>query len=293
MAKYGKDLTGITYLITGATAGIGLATARALAKRGATTVMVGHHPEKDRDIIAEVQREAGHALVRYMQADLASQDAVRELASDFKRQHTRLDGLINNVGGFFPQRRLSPDGIEMTFALNHLNVFLLTQLLLDVLQASAPARIVNVASDAHRSAELDFENLEGERGYRAFRAYARSKVAMLLFTYELARRLEGTGVTVNAMHPGFVATNLYRHYGWLSKLIEPIVRVFARSPEEGARTVVTLAASPDVEGVSGTYFVDNAPVQSSPATYDEEAARRLWEISLEMTGLDEESEATL
>jgi len=193
--------------------------------------------------------------------------------------------LVNNAGAFFLRRQESADGVEMTFALNHLNYFLLTYLLLDRLKASAPARIVNVASDSHRGALINFNDLQGKRGYNGFQAYGQSKLANVLFTYELARRLEGAQVTANALHPGFVATNIGKNNGLLARLVMPIAQLNAIRPEEGARTGVYLASSPDVEGVSGTYFTREKPVQSDPASYDLQAARQLWEISAEMTGL--------
>jgi NAD(P)-dependent dehydrogenase (short-subunit alcohol dehydrogenase family) len=220
-----------------------------------------------------------------MLADLSVQAQVRRLAQEFKRRYSRLDVLINNAGGFFMKRQLSADGIEMTFALNYLSVFLLTSLLLDTLKASAPARIVNISSDAHRRARINFEDLELERKYSGFGAYGQSKLAVALFTYELARRLEGTQVTVNALHPGFVATNLGRNNGWRIKLFAPLVKLMALSPEEGAETSIYLASSSEVAGITGKYFDKKKAVRSSLASYDETAARRLWEISAEMTGL--------
>lgn len=287
-----EELTGTTTLITGATSGIGLATARALAQRGGTVVMVGHRPEKDPETVAAVQRAAPHAVVDYLHADLALQADVRRLARDVAARYPRLDVLINNVGGFFLSRTLTPDGIEMTFALNHLNVFLLTLLLLDTLKAGAPARIINVASDAHRAGRLDFDNLQGERRYNGWRAYANSKVAMIAFTYELARRLgppEHSGIAANAMHPGFVATNLYGRFGFLSKVIAPLLKLFARSPEKGAETIIYLATAREGAITTGQYFVDERATPSSPATYDETAARRLWDLSLALTDLEEPS----
>jgi len=193
--------------------------------------------------------------------------------------------LVNNVGGFFLQRKLTRDGFEATFALNHLNVFLLTHLLLDTLRSSAPARIVNVSSDAHRSARPDFAGLDQGRGAGGMRAYGQSKLAMTLITYELARRLQGSGVTVNAVHPGFVASSMYDNSGGLVRLAAPLIKRMGKSTEEGADSVVYLAASPEVEGVTGKYFTDRKAVPSSPASYDEDAARRLWEMSARMVGV--------
>jgi len=272
-------------MVTGATSGIGRVTAQALAQQGATVVVVGRNAEKAAQTVAHIQRETGNPDVQWLLADLSDQAQVRRLAREFKERYSRLDVLINNAGAFFLTRQLSADGIEMTFAVNHLSAFLLTHLLLDILHASAPARIVNVASASHLGARIDFEDLEGERKYRGMRAYGQSKLAMVLFTYELARRLEGTGVTVNALHPGFVATNIGQNNGWLFKLISPLMKLIARRPEEGAQTSIYLATSPDVAGVTGKYFVDKKAVPSDPASYDEVPAQKLWEISAAMTGL--------
>lgn len=193
---------------------------------------------------------------------------------------------MNNAGSFFMSRQESVDGIEMTFALNHLGYFLLTNLLLDTLEASAPARIVNVSSAAHERAQIDFEDLQGRQKYSGWQAYGQSKLANVLFTYELARRLEGTGVTVNALHPGFVATNLGAGtYGLIGRLFKKLVNLRGVSPEEGARTSIYLATSSEVEGVTRKYFVEQKAVPSSEASYDEATARRLWQVSAELTGL--------
>jgi len=272
-------------LVTGATAGIGLATARALARQGATLILVGRDPEKGSATVAEIQQETGNPAVEFMLADLSVQDEVRGLADELQRRHDRLHVLINNAAGFFFRRRESADGIEMTFALDYLSPFLLTNLLLETLAASAPARIVNVTSMMHKLARIDLDDLEAKNGYSAQRAYGQSKLALLLFTYELARRLEGTGVTANAVHPGWVATKIGLGGGALARIVTPLMRIFALSPEEGAETSVYLASSPEVEGITGKYWVDKEAVPSSPASYDEALARRLWQIGAEMTGL--------
>jgi NAD(P)-dependent dehydrogenase (short-subunit alcohol dehydrogenase family) len=272
-------------LVTGATAGIGQVTAQALAQQGATVIAIGRDAEKAARTVAHIQRETSNPNVQWLLADLSVQAQVRRLAREFKERYARLDVLINNAGAIFFRRQLSADGIEMSLTVNHLSAFLLTHLLLETLRASAPARVVNVASTSHRGARIDFEDLEGERKYRGMRAYGQSKLAMILFTYELARRLEGTGVTVNALHPGFVATNIGQNNSRLIKLVSPLLKLIARRPEEGAQTSIHLATSPEVEGVTGKYFVDNKAVPSDPASYDEEVAKRLWEISAAMTGL--------
>jgi NAD(P)-dependent dehydrogenase (short-subunit alcohol dehydrogenase family) len=279
-------------LITGATSGIGQAAASALAKMGTTVVIVGRSEERCQNTVAHIQSKTGNFHVDYLLADLSIQAQVRQLAADFKARYKRLDVLVNNAGAIFLRRQVSADGIEMTFAVNHLAYFLLTDLLLDTLKASAPARVVNVASNSHRDTHLDFDNLQLERGYNPLRAYGRSKLCNLYFTYELARRLEndGTGVTVNAMHPGFVHTNMAANNGWLVRLFLPLIHRNSLTPEQGARTAVYLASSPDVETVTGKYFVREREVASDPVSYDEAAARRLWEVSEEMTLVPERSE---
>ena len=280
-----RSMSGRACMVTGATAGIGRATAAALARLGATVIAVGRNADKGARLVEQLQRETGNPAVEFLCADLSLQAEVRRLAAEFLRRHARLHVLVNNVGGFFLQRKLTSDGIETTFALNHLNVFLLTHLLLDTLRSSAPARIVNVSSDAHRGAHIDFPALESRRGAGGMRAYGQSKLAMTLFTYELARRLLGSGVTVNAVHPGFVASSMYDNSGGLVRLAAPFIKRLGKSLEEGADSVVYLAASPEVEGVTGKYFVDRKPMPSSPATYDPAEAKRLWEISEKMVGL--------
>ncbi len=272
-------------MVTGATSGIGAVTARALAEKGATVVIVGRNAEKSEATANLIQQQTGNPKVEYLLADLSVQEEIRRLAEQFKSRYPRLHVLVNNAGAFFMSRQLSADGLEMTFALNHLGYFLLTNLLLDILKASAPARIVNVSSHGHRGRKITFEDLQSQGRYAPMQAYGRSKLANLLFTYELARRLEGSGVTVNALHPGFVATNLAANNGWLVRLFLPLVHLFAISPEEGAQTAIYLATSPEVEGVTGKYFVDKKPVESSPESYDRETAARLWQVSVELTGL--------
>jgi NAD(P)-dependent dehydrogenase (short-subunit alcohol dehydrogenase family) len=272
-------------MVTGATSGIGAVTARALAEKGATLVVVGRNAEKSEATVNHIRQQTGNPQVEYLVADLSVQTEVRQLAEQFKSRYRHLHVLVNNAGAFFLSRQLSADGLEMTFALNHLGYFLLTYLLLDVLKASAPARIVNVSSNGHRGMKINFEDLQSQGRYAAMGAYGQSKLANLLFTYELARRLEGSGVTANALHPGFVATNLAANNGWLARLFLPLVHLFAISPEEGAQTVIYLATSREVEGVTGKYFVDKKPVESSPESYDREAAMRLWQVSAELTGL--------
>jgi NAD(P)-dependent dehydrogenase (short-subunit alcohol dehydrogenase family) len=273
-------MQGKTVLVTGATNGIGLVAATQIAAMGAQVVIVSRSEEKCAAVTARIRKEAGNDKVEYIAADLSTRAGVRQAAEEFLRSHKRLDVLLNNAGGFFMSRQVSADGLEMTFALNHLGYFHLTRLLLDVIQSSGPARIVNVSSDAHRGAQIDFDDLQSEKNYAGFRTYARSKLANLLFTYELARRLEGTAVTVNALHPGFVNTGFAKNNGWLAafamNLIGPLM---ARKPAEGAETSIHLATSAEVEGISGKYFTDRKIVESDPASYDRQAAEQLWRLS--------------
>ena len=272
-------------LITGVTSGIGQAAALALAQMGATVAIVGRSEERCQSTVAHIQRETNNFHVDYLLADLSAQAQIHQMAEEFKSRYQHLDVLVNNAAAIFFLHQVSADGIEMNFALNHLAYFLLTNLLLDTLKANAPARIVNVASNSHYGQHLDFDNLQLKRGYNPMRAYGRSKLCNLYFTYELARRLEGTGVTVNAMHPGFVHTNMGANNGWLVRLFLPLVHRNSLTPEQGASTAVYLSSSPDVEGVTGKFFVRKRERASDPVSHDEAAARRLWEVSEEMTGL--------
>lgn len=284
MAEETWDVKGKVCLITGGTAGIGAVTADELARRGGRVVLVGRSRERCEAAVARL-RERHHAEADWIAADLSSQAEVRCLADEFRRRYDRLDVLVNNAGAMFLERRESVDGIEMTFALNHLSYFLLTNLLLDLLQAGAPARVVVVSSEAHRAGPLDFDDLQSTRRYKGFPAYCRSKLANLLFAFELARRLEGSGVTVNALHPGFVASNFFDGPGVSRWLIRRFAHLFGISPEQGARTSIYLASAPEVAEVTGRYFVKEAPAEPSPASRDREAAERLWRISEEMTSL--------
>jgi NAD(P)-dependent dehydrogenase (short-subunit alcohol dehydrogenase family) len=280
-----RSMDGKTCLVTGATSGIGEVAALELARKGARVVLVGRSREKAEATADRIRREADNPSVEYLLADLSSQAEVRRLAEEVKGRYPRLDELINNAGAMFAPRRESVDGIEMTWALNHLAYFLLTDLLLDTLKAGAPSRIVNVASDAHRMVRgIDFDDVEGKKGYKPFRNYGQSKLANILFTRELARRLEGTGVTANCLHPGFVATNFTSGEGWIFWVFQQMARFFAITPEEGAKTTVYLASSPEVEGTSGEYFVKCRKAKPTPAALDDAAARRLWELSERMVG---------
>ena len=282
MLGQNNSLAGKVIMVTGATAGIGLATARALAWKGASMVLVGRRLQRCQAAADEIRRTTGNSSVDFLVADLSAQKEVRRLAQEFKERRDRLDVLINNAGGLFLSRELTVDGIEMTFALNHLACFLLTNLLLDTLKLGAAARIINVSSVAHVIARIDFSNLQTH----GWMGYGKSKLAILLFTYELARRVNGTGVTVNALHPGLVASNFGMNNTGLFPLLKPLVDCFAVSNEEGAQTSVHLASSPEVSGVTGRYFVRCKEERSSRESYDREAMDRMWRISAEMTGLE-------
>jgi NAD(P)-dependent dehydrogenase (short-subunit alcohol dehydrogenase family) len=272
-------------MITGATAGIGEVTAHNLAAMGADLILVARNEEKAKALQADIQAQTGRQP-DYMLADLSSLSQIRQLAAQFQEKYDRLDVLVNNAGAFFLNRQESVDGFELTLATNHLNYFLLTNLLLDSLKASDKARIVNVASDAHRGNVIDFDDLNSEQDYAGMQVYGKSKLANIMFTYELARRLEGTQITANSLHPGFVRTNFAKNNGWLSRLLVPIIQLGAISKEKGAETMTYLASSPEVEGVSGKYFDKKTAVSSSKASYDEAAQKRLWDVSAEMVSLE-------
>jgi NAD(P)-dependent dehydrogenase (short-subunit alcohol dehydrogenase family) len=282
-------MRGKVCLITGASSGIGLATARALAERQATVIVAGRNPAKTALAVTQIQNETGSRNVDLLLADLSLQAEVRRLAHEFLSRYTRLDVLINNAAALFYRRRLSADGIEMTYAVNCLAPYLLTNLLLDVLAASAPARVVNVSSCIHSRARLDPGNLQGEKRYCGFGAYARSKLVLLLFTYELARRMDVTQVTVNALHPGLVATNIGLGDGWISRLGLPILRLLAENPEEGARTSVYLATTPELASTTGCYFHKEEAIASAPASYDVAMANWIWEKMAQATKAGEDT----
>ncbi len=272
-------------LITGATSGIGLVTAQALAQRGATVVMVGRDAARGASSVNRVVQATGNDAVDLLLADLSSQAQIAELAQTFLRRYDRLDVLVNNVGAIFTERHVSVDGFEMTLALNHLGYFLLTHFLLDILKAGAPCRIVNVSSRAHQGGRIHFDDLQGERRFGGWRAYCQSKLANILFTYELAERLKDTKVTANVLHPGFVATRFgHNNAGAMAWLIRA-AQVMAISTERGAETMIYLATSPEVEGVSGKYFVNKRETRSSSQSYDTAIAKGLWQVSETMVGL--------
>ena len=269
-------------MITGATSGIGQAAAQALAAQGHEILIVGRNPAKTEGVAKQIREQTGNQAVHFLLADFSDLEQIRHLAEQVKTQFPKLDVLVNNAGAYFNRRQRMSGGVEKTFFVNHLAPFLLTNLLLDHLQS--PARIINVASDAHQYGQLDLNDLNFEKSYFGFAAYARSKLANILFTYELARRLAGSGVTVNALHPGGVATNIFStDFSLFGPLIKGVVSLFTLTPTQGADNTIYLASSPDVEGVTGKYFVKRAAVPSSPPSYDKDLAKRLWEVSEKLT----------
>lgn len=281
-------MQGKTVMVTGANAGIGKITAQELARMGAHVVMVARSRERGETALAEIKTATGSSQIDLLLADLSSQESIRQLANDFKARYNKLDVLVNNAGAIFLQRQESVDGLEMTFALNHLGYFLLTNQLLDVIKASTPARIVNVSSQAHYRAKLNFDDLQNKTSYHGYQAYSQSKLANLLFTYELARRLAESGVTVNALHPGFVASNFAKNNGLAARLAMNLFKLLriSRTTEEGAETPIYLASSPEAAGVTGKYFSDKRAIRSSKVSYNETDARQLWQTSEQLTGLE-------
>jgi NAD(P)-dependent dehydrogenase (short-subunit alcohol dehydrogenase family) len=273
-----------TILITGSTHGIGEAAAKALAAQGHRLILHGRSEVRCQQVAQQITQQTGNPQVSFFAADLSLLAQVRRLAQAVKERCDRLDVLVNNAGSFFLTRQLTSDGFERTWALNHLSYFVFTLELLPLLKASTPARVVNVSSNSHHGMKLDCHPLTGleKRPYFSWTAYGRSKLANILFTYELARRLEGTQVTANALHPGLVRTHIWERYGKFARLLlEPYLRK-GLTVEEGAQTIVYLAASPEVEGVSGKYFVDCKEVPSSPASYNLNASHCLWEAGEEL-----------
>ena len=277
------NAAGKRVVITGPTSGIGLAAAEELAMRGAKLTIVARDPSKAKAVANRIGAEV-------VLADLASKSSIGRAADEILARHARIDVLVNNAGVYLTSRQLSTDWIEMTWAVNHLAPFLLTNLLLERLKASAPARIITTASDAHAGASVPFDDLDGSRAYATrsiagpgFVRYGQSKLANVLFTAELARRLEGTGVTANCFHPGLVATGITRDLKGAARVGVKVMKAFSRKPKQGADTLVWLVDSPDVDGVSGGYFADRTRIEPAPAARDRDAARRLWEVSVEQT----------
>ena len=277
--KLQPTMKGKVCIVTGATSGIGRVTALELAKMGATVVAVARDPAKGRALLDEMRNAAG-AEAHLLLCDFSAQTAIRQLAADFKAKFDRLDVLVNNAGAVLGERRVTADGLETTFATNHLGYFLLTNLLLDVLKASAPARIVSVASEAHRNARLDWDDLQyARRPYSSTGAYGASKLANIAWSAELARRLAGTGVSSNALHPGVVATNFGQSGSTLVRVGVKLIRPFLIDAIKGADTSIYLAASSEVTEVTGKYFIKRKPAVPNRQASDPETGRRLWDIS--------------
>lgn len=273
------DMTGKLCVVTGANSGIGKETALGLANAGAHVVMMCRNEQRGKKAQRQIKQRSGNERVDLLLVDFASQDSIHQVAAEFKARYSRLDVLVNNAGALFMSRQKSADGIEKTFAVNHLGYFLLTELLLDVIKASAPARIINVSSGAHYNGEIQFEDIQLKHSYSAMKAYSQSKLANVHFTYELARRLAGTGVTVNCLHPGFVASNFAKNNGLLAKVAMLLLRPFAISEAKGAETPLYLAMSPEVKGVTGKYFDNKQVKRSARGTYNEDISKRLWLLS--------------
>jgi retinol dehydrogenase-14 len=278
-------MAGKVVLVTGGTGGIGKATATGLAALGARVGVVGRDRQRGAAAAADIEAASGNPAVDVFAADMSSQAEVRQLAEEVLAAYPRMDVLVNNVGGFWAHRHLTVDGLERTLAVNHLAPFLLTMLLLDRLKASAPARIVTVSSGAQARGRIDFDDLQGERKYSGQRSYSQSKLANVMFTYELARRLEGTGVTATVLHPGVVRTEFGAEDQSGLVVIGRLARPFMKTPAQGAATSIYLASSPEVEGVTGRYFVNNKPQTSNKSSYDTATAARLWRLSAKLVGL--------
>jgi NAD(P)-dependent dehydrogenase (short-subunit alcohol dehydrogenase family) len=272
-------------LVTGGTSGIGKATATALAAMGAEVVVTGRSLERGEKAVEEIRRDSG-GKVSLMLADLAVQAEVRRLAEEFQERYDRLDVLVNNAGLIQSKRTETPDGIETTLAINHLAPFLLTNLLLDLLKKSAPSRVVTVSSGAEGVGKIDFDDLQSQKRYRGFKVYGTTKLMNIMFTFELAERLRGTGVTATCMHPGAVNTSFGAKDGGLFSFMFRAFKPFMRSPEQGADTLIYLASSPDAEGMTGKYLSDRKMQTASRKAYDEDLRKRLWEVSEQLTGLE-------
>src|SRR5438874_1888290 len=281
-----RMMTRKTVLVTGATGGIGKATAVGLARLGARVAITGRDMARAEAAAADIRAAANNAAVDAFAADLSSQTEVRRLAGEVLDRYRRLDVLVNNVGGFWAHRHVTADGLEHTFALNHLAAFLLTNLLLDRLKSCAPARVVTVSSHVQAEGHIEFDDLQGSRNYSGQSAYSQSKLANVMFTNELARRLEGTRVTATSLHPGFVRTDFgAEDQAWFFGFIGHVVRPFLKTPAQGAQTSIYLASSPDMDGVTGKFFVNGKPKTANKVAYDPAAMARLWQTSADLVGM--------
>lgn len=284
MGDFNKTMLNKICIVTGATSGIGRETAKALAFKGAHVVIIGRNSKKCIATVSTIQLKTGNPLVDYVCTDLSDLKQVYALAGVLKQKHQHIDVLVNNAGAYFKtQRYQSVDGYEMTLALNYLSPFLLTSLLMEKLHQSNQARIINVSSDAHLKGKIRLDDLQSEHNYNGFNAYAQSKLALLLFTYELAQRLKGTTITVNAVHPGLVATNFGKNNGWLMFQLRRLIKKHEISESEGSKTSIYLATSSDVAQITGGYFSNKKRVKSYQDEYDKKLAKQLWEISETLT----------
>jgi retinol dehydrogenase-14 len=283
---------GRTVLVTGGTAGIGRATALGLATMGAHLAICGRDRERTEDTAGQIRAASGGQVDVFV-ADLSSQSEVRRLANEVLQRLARIDALVNNVGGYWNTRHVTADGLERTFALNHLAPYLLTNLLLGRLRQSAPARVVTVSSNAHAQGRIDFDDLQGERSWSGARAYNQSKLANVLFTYELARRLPASAVTANALHPGVVRTSFgAEDPSGVQRVLVPLLRPFMKAPGQGAATSIHLACAPELRQVTGRYFANSKPTRSSKHSYDQAVAARLWQVSADLVGLTAAARST-
>ena len=280
-----KSMLNKICLVTGATSGIGRETSKALALKGAFVIIVGRNVKKCIATVNDIKLYAGSDLVDYIHTDLSDLKQVRDLAKVLKQNYQRLDVLVNNAGAYFKSRHQSVNGYEMNLALNYLSPFLLVSLLVDMLKESDQGRIINVSSNAHFKSKIDFDDLQCRHSFVGSEPYAKSKLAILLFTYELARRLKNTNVTVNALHPGLVATNFGKNNGWFRFYLRRLLKRSEISAAEGARTSIYLATAPDVSDVTGGYFINEQQVKSSVDSYDQDIAKRLWEVGEKLTGI--------
>jgi NAD(P)-dependent dehydrogenase (short-subunit alcohol dehydrogenase family) len=278
-------MKGKVCVVTGATSGIGLEIAGGLAELGATVVITGRNEDLGNQVVRDIKKRTGNSLIELMIADFTTQKEVHKLADRLKNRYDKIDVLVNNAGLYQPEHTITPDGVELTFAVNYLAPFLLTHLLLDPLRRAAPSRVVNMASSFHKRGYLDFENINFNNGnYSGMQAYMNSKLALLHFTYKMAKKLEPMGITMNAVHPGIVKTNLPRErkfYGFILRIIP-----FFLTAKQGAKTPIYLASSPEVRDVTGKYFIKKKPVKSSKKSYDKEMREKLWNLSLKLTNLN-------
>lgn len=280
------EMNGKICMVTGATSGLGKVTAQVLAEKGAQVIIVARNQERGQATLDEIKAHTGNSSVVLMLADFSSQASIRQLAQNFKKQYSRLDVLVNNAGAMNMQRIVTVDGFENTFATNHLGYFLLTNLLLDILKTSAPSRIINVSSNASERGKIHFEDLQGEKRYNGATAYSQSKLANILFTVALAKRLQGTRVTVNAVHPGPAVTGFGMNNNPLWRILFRLVYlVIGISPERGAETQIYLATSPEVANITGKYFEKKKPVEPNPAARDDATVERLWSVSEKLVGM--------